>query len=451
MDYVPFSKEEIKGQLSDIGIKSIDSLLETIPKPIRNVNFNLPEGMSEIDAEYRFNTLANKNLDINEYVCYLGGGAYDHYIPALISALANRSEFVTSYTPYQPEASQGTLQAIFEYQSMICEITGLELSNASLYDGATACAEAILVLLNSSKRKDEILVAESLHPYYRKVIDTYLRHLDIKVIPVPSTDGAIDFESLTELLSDKVAGLIVQSPNFFGSIENVKKLTEEIHSCGAKIIMVCNPISLGILASPAECDVDIAVGDGQPFGVDLSFGGPYFGFIASKKTFMRKMPGRIVGQTKDADNKDCFVLTLQAREQHIRREKATSNICTNQALIALRGAIYLAWLGKEGFYDLAKQNTEKAHYLANKLSELDGIELYFDKPFFNEFCIRITPDISVKKILTDFEKEKIFAGIDIHAFHKKYPNCLMIAVTEKRTLCELDRFVSVMNNILEGK
>ncbi len=451
MDYVPFSEKDIKDQLTDIGIQSVDSLLETIPDQIRNVKFNLPEGMSEFDAEHDLNALARKNIDINKYTCYLGSGAYDHYIPAVVPALANRSEFVTSYTPYQPEASQGTLQAIFEYQSMICEITGLDVSNASLYDGATACAEAVLILINSSRGKDEILVAESIHPYYKQVIDTYFQHLDIKITPVPLVDGVVGIASISPLLSDRVAGLIIQSPNFFGCIEDVKNLTEKIHSSGGKVVMVCNPVSLGILASPSECDVDIAVGDGQPFGVDLSFGGPYFGFMASKKAFMRKLPGRIVGRTKDANDKDCFVLTLQAREQHIRREKATSNICTNQALIALRGAIYLSWLGKEGFYNLAKQNMEKAHYLAGELCKIDGIELYYNKPFFNEFCIRITTDMSSAKIISHFEKENIFAGIDLSRLSKDNSDCLMIAVTEKRTLNELDRFISIMSSIVGTK
>ena len=304
-----------------IGIKSFDDLLTDIPDSILRKPIDMPEGMNEYDATCLLNNLAGENQGIDSYDCFLGGGAYDHFIPSVVKALGAKPEFTTAYTPYQPEASQGTLQAIFEYQSMICELTGLEVSNASLYDGGSACAEAAIMLVNSYRGRDHLLVADTLNPFYKDVIKTYLQNLGVKITFIPCENGTINPDKIDDYIDDKTAGLIVQSPNFYGCIEDVNALTEKIHIAKAGVAMVCNPLSLGILASPGECGVDIAVGEGQPLGVPLSYGGPYLGFIATTKALMRRLPGRIAGLTKDHNGNRCFVLTLQAREQHIGVKK----------------------------------------------------------------------------------------------------------------------------------
>lgn len=448
MDYVPASSYDIQEMLTTIGVKTFDELIGVIPPEIRRKKFDMPDGMSEFDAGRVLKHLSYKNTRADHFDCFLGAGAYDHVIPSVVPQLASRSEFYTAYTPYQPEASQGTLQAIFEYQSMICEITGLDASNASLYDGGSACAEAALMLLHSYRGRNEILVAGSLHPLYRDVVNTYLKNLDVKITVISHAQGVIDPVVLDGLISDKTAGLIVQSPNFFGCLEDVAILTEKVHEKGGGVAMVCNPLALGVLKTPGEYGVDIAVGDGQPLGLELSFGGPYFGFIACTTELMRRMPGRIVGMTKDSNGQRCYVLTLQAREQHIRREKATSNICSNQALMALRGCIYLTWLGKEGFAEIARQNIMRAHYAAQEVCKIDGVELLFSQPFFNEFCIKVSPascDEIIKKLL----ENQILGGIPLKQFDSSSHDALLVSVTEKRTKDDIDKWVSCLKQALK--
>lgn len=447
MNYVPLSDNDRQKMLKKIGCGSMESLLSFIPREIYCPNIDLPNGLSEFDAVNQLKQLAAKNNSVDEYLCFLGGGAYDHFIPAVVPALASRGEFATAYTPYQPEASQGTLQAIFEYQSMIAGLTGFDVSNASLYDGGSACAEAALMLASVSAQRNELLVAGTLNPLYNEVIRTYMNAVSVTVKVIPCFGGTISPATVKENITDKTCGLIIQSPNFFGCIEDVCEIAEIVHNAGAFLAQVCNPVSLGILSPPGENGADIAVGEGQPLGVDLSFGGPYFGFITCNDSFLRRMPGRIVGITTDANGRRCFVLTLQAREQHIRREKATSNICTNQALITLRGCIYLSWLGRQGIVDLAEQNLNRAHYAARQACSIPGVSLYFDKPFFNEFCLRID-GADPHDILRRMRAEKMFGGIAVSSFVPDMPGALLVAVTEKRSKKEIDRWVSALQDSL---
>lgn len=451
MDYVPASDADIQKLLDTIGVSSVDGLLGMIPESIRRRPVEMPDGISEHDAASYLKSLASANGHIDATPCFLGGGAYDHIVPAVVRSLAARSEFATAYTPYQPEASQGTLQAIFEYQSMICEITGLDVANASLYDGGSACAEAALMIFNSTRNKTELLVARTVHPYYRQIIETYVQNLDVTLIPVPDRNGVISPDDVSGLISERTAGLIIQSPNFFGCIETVKPLVEMIHAQGGLVAVACNPLSLGVLASPGECGADIAVGDGQPLGVDLSYGGPYFGFMATTKTLMRRMPGRIVGMTTDHNGNRCFVLTLQAREQHIRREKATSNICTNQALMALQGCIYLTWLGECGFEEIARQNIIRTRYAIRQACSIDGVSLLYDQPMFNEFCLSIEAGIPVADILeVMYEQHGVFGGIALKAIDRDAPDALLVCVTEKRSRLQTDQWAGALRASIEN-
>lgn len=448
MNYVPASPADREQMLTDIGVDSFEQLIAAVPEQIRNPHYDVPEGMSEYDAAYTLKLLAHKNKRIDHYDCFLGGGAYDHFIPSVVPALAGRSEFVTAYTPYQPEASQGTLQAIFEYQSMIAEITGLDVANASLYEAGSACAEAALLMLNSARNRSELLVAGTLHPWYRDVIKTYIKYTGFTIKVMPHTDGRINPDDISAAVSGNTAGLIIQSPNFFGCIEDVEKVTAIMHEHGALVSMACNPLSLSILKSPGEMGVDIAVGEGQPFGVNLQYGGPYFGFFACTNALMRRIPGRVVGMTTDTQGRRSFVLTLQAREQHIRREKATSNICTNQALMSLCGCIYMSWIGKDGFVELGKQNIDRAQYAAAQAAQLDGVSLAWQQPFFNEFCLKFdTVDAAqvAEKILDD----SIFAGIPVRTIDTSLPDLLLVSVTEKRSKEDIDSWIASLKKVLD--
>ncbi len=445
MDYVPASQFDIQHMLDTIGVSSVDDLLKMIPEQIFRNSIDMSDGLSEHDAAKQLKKLAASNDDIDRFTCFIGAGSYDHIVPAVVRNLAGRSEFSTAYTPYQPEASQGTLQAIFEYQSMICELTGLEVSNASLYDGGSACAEAALLMINSVRNKNRLLVSQTVHPLYRTIIQTYLKNFNIDLVTVPAKDGVTDMDQLKTLADEATAGFIVQSPNFFGCIEDVESLTEAVQQVGGLVSMVCNPLSLGALASPGECGVDIAIGDGQPLGVDLSYGGPYFGFMATTKKLMRKMPGRIVGMTNDHNGNRCYVLTLQAREQHIRREKATSNICSNQALMALQGCMYLTWLGKEGLQQIAKQNIVRAHYAQEKACSIDGVSLLYNAPFFNEFCLKIDTGIRAADVVAELHKKHgMLGGLNIKTLDESLPDALLVCVTEKRSRDEIDQWVEAL-------
>lgn len=443
--YLPNGEREIEVMLKTIGVDSIEALFEDIPKEVRlGRKLNLGDSMSEIELRSHMKNLGGKNKSTEELTCFLGAGAYDHYVPSVVDAITSRSEFYTAYTPYQPEISQGTLQVIFEYQTMICNLTGMDVSNASMYDAATAAAEAALMAVENTKRK-RIVVSKTVHPDTRKVIKTYMKFRDVEYVEVDSADGVTDVEQLKAAVDNKTAGVIVQSPNFFGIVEDLTEVESHVHSNKGMLIMGVDPISLGILKTPGEIGADIVFGDGQSLGNYLSFGGPYLGFIATTNKLVRKMPGRIVGQSVDSDGKRAFVLTLAAREQHIRREKATSNICSNQGLNALRATIYMSLMGKEGIKEVAEQCAQKAHYAFNELTKSGKYKPLFNKPFFKEFAVKA--DVEGSKVNEKLLENGILGGYDLSKDYAELGNSLLFSVTEKRTKAEIDNLVSVMEGI----
>lgn len=443
--YIPNTEADKKLMLESIDANSIEDLFKDVPKELRlDRKLDLGESLSEIELSKHMNGLAGNNRSVDDLVCFLGAGAYDHYIPSIVKHLAMRSEFYTAYTPYQPEISQGTLQAIFEYQTMISNLTGMDVSNASMYDGQTACVEAALMAC-ANTRRESIIVSKTVHPEVRKVLHTYMKFRDIEVIEVDMADGVTDVEKLKSLVGKKTAGVIVQSPNFFGIIEDLTDVEKITHENKAMLITYVDPISLGILKNPGELGADIAVGEGQSFGNTLNFGGPYLGFMATTKKLARKMPGRIVGQSVDADDKRAFVLTLQAREQHIRRYKATSNICSNQGLNALMATIYLTTLGKEGIKEVATESAKKAHYTFKELTKRGKFKPLFDKPFFKEFAI--TSDFDGRMVNKALLKSGILGGYELGKNYPEFKNGLVFCVTEKRTKDEIDKLASVMEVI----
>lgn len=444
--YIPHTAEDEQQMLEAIGLSSVDELFDDIPEDVKlKRDLNLKSSMSELEVRSYLNELAAKNCSTSEMTCFLGAGAYDHYIPSIVGHIISRSEFYTSYTPYQPEVSQGTLQYLFEYQTLICNLTGMEISNASLYDGGTAIAEAALMTA-SVARKDEIIVSKTVRPESRKILKTYAHIQGLKVIEVDMKDGVTDLEELEKHISDNTGAVIVQSPNFFGIIEDLEATSKIVKkSKKAGFIASVDPISLGILKRPGDLGVDVVVGEGQGMGIPLSFGGPYLGFIATTKKYMRKLPGRIVGQTEDLEGKRSFVLTLTAREQHIRREKATSNICSNQGLNTLAATVYMVTLGKKGLREVALQSTQKAHYAHKKLTESGKYKPLFDKPFFKEFAV--VSDIDADKIDENLRKENIIGGYHLGIDYPQYKNAILYAVTEKRTKDEIDKLSSVLEGI----
>jgi glycine dehydrogenase subunit 1 len=438
--FTPHTEDEIKQMLSDIGVESVAALFSDIPADLKPKSFNLPAGMAEYEAFGKLNGLSAANK--TERVLFMGGGYYDHFIPAAVDAMSSRAEFYTAYTPYQPEASQGTLQAIFEYQTMIAKLTGLDVSNASLYDGGTALYEAAAMAVRTNGRS-RIIIDAGVNPIYRKILKTYVINQDIDIVEADLKDISTDREKIISLLDDRAAALILQTPNYFGIADDYTDLFKICDEKGITKISVFYPMSLGILKTPGEMGADIAVADGQSLGLPLSFGGPYLGIMAASKGYVRKMPGRIVGETLDKNGKKCYVLTLQAREQHIRREKATSNICSNQALCALRAVVYLSLLGKDGFRKISLLNLEKASYLKEKLAGFVEI-----KPgvTYNEFTVKLKSDAGefVKKM----EKAGFYAGIPASIYYPDKKNCLIVAVTEKRTLNEIDKFADAFKSAL---
>jgi glycine dehydrogenase subunit 1 len=438
--FTPHTENEIKEMLSDIGAQSMGSLFSDIPGPLKPKSFNLPEGMTEYEALSRLTTLSASNE--TGRILFMGGGFYDHFIPAAVDAVSSRAEFYTAYTPYQPEASQGTLQAIFEYQTMIAKLTGLEVSNASLYDGGTAIYEAAAMAIRTNGRS-RIIIDAGVNPVYRKILKTYVINQDVDIIEADLKDISTDREKITALLDEQAAALIVQTPNYFGIADDYTDLFKICDEKGITKIMVFYPMSLGVLKTPGEMGADIAVADGQSLGLPLSFGGPYLGIMVASKGYVRKMPGRIVGETLDRNKKKCYVLTLQAREQHIRREKATSNICSNQALCALRAVVYLSLMGKEGFRKISLLNLERASYLKEKLGAFTEV-----KPgaTFNEFTVKLKGDAGefVKKM----EKKGYYAGIPASIYYPDKKNYLIIAATEKRTVVEIDNFAEAFKSAL---
>lgn len=443
--YIPHTSEEVEKMLSEIGVNSIDDLFADIPEKIKlKSNLNIHKPMSEYEVYKELKSLAEKN---QPGISFLGGGSYDHIIPVAVQHVISRSEFYTSYTPYQAEISQGTLQSIFEFQSLICELTGLDVSNASLYDGHTAASEAAVMALNSVKKSDTILISEYLHPFTKEVLKTYFLGLDISIVEVKGKNGITDIDDFKSKMSEKVAGFIAQTPNFLGILEDFSEISKICHDLKKVFILSSNPMSLSVLRNQKEWEADIAIGDLQPFGIPQYFGGPSAGYIAAKEDYLRKMPGRIVGKTVDREGNSGFVLTLQAREQHIKRERATSNICSNQALMALASTVYLSLVGKEGLKEVAKRSISSAHYLGKNLEEIKAGRILFDKPYFNEFAFVFEKD--AKKIMEELKKQKIYGGILLEPLlGQNYKNTVLIASTEKRTKDEIDLYINTVRGIL---
>ncbi len=446
MPYTPHTPEQVQEMLRAIGIASVDELFSGIPQgKLLARNLRLPNFLTEDKILRIIDALCAQNMTTKELNSFLGAGCYEHFIPSLVGYITSKPEFSTAYTPYQPEVSQGTLQAIYEYQSFICLLTGMDVTCASLYDGASALAEAVLMALRIRGQK-KIYVSTLVHPEYRQVLGTYGKGIPLKLIDIPyQTDGTFDHEYLAGKIDNDTAAVILQRPNFFGIIEDTKKIAEICHQYGALMIEVVNPLALSVLGLPQEYGVDIVVGDGQPLGQGLHFGGPSFGFLATKTEFVRKIPGRVVGRTIDKDGKEGFVLTLQAREQHIRRQHATSNICSNQSLNALAACVYLACLGEEGFRNVGEACLQNAHYLMKSLTRIPGIRLPFSGPCFNEFVISCEQSNSIYKKLL---RRGVLFGFPLRKFYPELKNHLLLSVTELKTQEAMDSAIHILQEIL---
>jgi len=442
MSFIPHSEADRREMLARIGVSDVRELYDDVPAElILDEDLDVPEALSEWEAVRLLTGLAEENRSL---VCFAGAGQYDHHVPAAADHIIRRSEFYTAYTPYQPEVSQGTLQSIYEFQTMICELTGMDVANASMYDGPSAAAEAA-VMSRAVTRRDRVLSARTVHPHYRKVTDTYLRGLGsgLALVP-PGTDGLVDLDALGAALGDDVACFVVQYPNFFGCIEDLEPIAEAVHAAGALLVVITDPVSQVLLRTPGELGADIVVAEGQPFGNAPSFGGPVVGLFAARQKLVRKMPGRIVGATVDVEGRRGYVLTLQTREQQIRREKATSNICTNQGLNALAATVHLSLLGKEGLREVAESSVQNAHYAWRQLQDVDGVTpLFPDTPFAREFAV-VTEENSRAILERGFEAG-ILAGVSLSRFESlEVPDGLLLAFTEKRNRDEIDRLVELL-------
>lgn len=433
--FLPNTKEEQQNMLREIGYDSFDALFAHIPVEAKVKSLNLPSGLSEMEAIEEMDRLAGKNIVFKHI--FRGAGAYNHYIPAIVQSVVSKEEFVTAYTPYQAEISQGILQSIFEYQTMICELTGMDVSNASVYDGATAAAEAAAMCRDRKRRVT--LISGAAHPDTINTVRTYCYGTGDELRVVPVKDGKTDMDALRELLTADVASFYVQQPNFFGQLEDAEALGALTHEAGALYIMGCNPIALAIMKTPRDCGADIAVGEGQPLGLPMGCGGPYLGYMAATDKLMRKLPGRIVGETTDAQGRRAYVLSLQAREQHIRREKASSNICSNEALCALTAGLYMAAMGPDGMAQAAEQSMAKAHYLAGALCAIDGVELAYDGAYFHEF---VTHMPRREEVLSALAEGDILGGLPIGE------DGVLWCATEKVSRAQLDKAVSIVKEVL---
>ncbi|MBF0431451.1 MAG: aminomethyl-transferring glycine dehydrogenase subunit GcvPA [Fibrobacteria bacterium] len=443
MPFIANTPDQQKEMLAEIGL-SMEELFSDIPEKLKCDSFKLPKGLNEQQVREKLYKLADKNS--TRLICFLGGGFYDHFIPAAINALVSRSEFYTAYTPYQPELSQGTLQAIYEYQSAISRLTGMEVANASLYDGGTAIYEAMMMAMRITNR-NKVIMDDSVNPIYRVMIQSYTRNLKIDLEETPNADGAANRKRILECIDDSTAAVILQNPNFFGRIDDFTDIAKAAHDKGALLIVSCYPIALGILKTPGEMDADIVVGEGQSLGLNMSFGGPYLGFMSTKKQYIRKMPGRIVGETLDKNGKRSFVLTLQAREQHIRRDKATSNICSNEALCALSSLIYLSLMGKSGLKETAKLCANHAAYAFKRLSQIPGVKPRFkSKWFFNEFVLDLPCEAG--DVVANLIEKGFAAGFPLSRYYKGMENSILISVTEKRSRQEIGMLAEALEGAL---
>jgi glycine dehydrogenase subunit 1 len=443
MRYIPNSPGERRSMLADIGLERIEDLFDQIPEQLKlKEPLGIGEPISEPDLLEYFRALASRNG--TDYQSFLGAGAYSHFIPVVIDSLVSRAEFFTAYTPYQPELSQGTLQYTFEFQTLICQLTGMEVANASMYDGSTAAAEAVL-MAHRVTRRDRFIIARSLHPQYRQVISAYTQNLGLTLTEVDHSEaGTLDPGLLG--IDNQTAAVVVGSPNFFGCVEDLAAIADAAHDAGALlIVVVTEPMSLGLLKPPGECDADIVAGETQSFGIPLSFGGPYCGLFASREKYVRQMPGRLVGEAYDEQGRRGYVLTLATREQHIRRERATSNICTNQGLFALMATVYLATMGKRGVQEVARQNLQKAHYAASRISEVDGFKLKFSAPFFNEFVI--SSRMPAREINERLLQKKIIGGVALDRHYPDMSDSLLVCVTETSKKEAIDSLVDALREV----
>ncbi len=442
MDYTQITGEQQQSMLKTIGVKSVEELLAPIPDKQRlKDKLNLPVGCSEMELLADLESLAAKNCHVGKRVCFLGCGAYDHFIPTLVDHLAMRGEFLTAYTPYQAEASQGTLQAFYEFQTMICQITGMDIANASLYDGATAVAEAVLMAGTCSKNH-RVLVSQACNPDTLETLKTYAKEQSLEIDTVPLADGQTDCDALKAAVDNQTLAVVVQFPNFFGILEQLQQIVDTAHNAGAQVIVSYDPVAAGMFTRPGEFGADIVVGEGQPLGIPLQYGAPFLGFMAAKESYLRKIPGRLVGVAKDKDDSRGFCLVLQTREQHIKRERATSNVCTNQGLMAMRAAVYMASMGRSGLAKVAELCFDKSHYAAAEIAKLEGFSVRFKQPFFKEFVVQTNRNIP--DLLACCREEGIDAGVPMHRWFTDMEDCFAIAVTEKRTKQEIDALVTVL-------
>ncbi|HPW76972.1 MAG TPA: aminomethyl-transferring glycine dehydrogenase subunit GcvPA [Candidatus Omnitrophota bacterium] len=443
MPYLPYTEQEKQRIFREIGVSSLDDLIQSIPSSLRHPQILMSHGLSEIEVQRQVLKLGSRNTATTDFLSFLGAGSYEHFIPSAVQEMVARQEFTTAYTPYQPEASQGTLQVIFEYQSLMAELTGLAASNASHYDGATSLAEAALVALRQTDRT-KILVARSLHPHYCDVIRTYLAQSSYQVEEFGFlAHGGLDLESLQKKLTPDVAGVILQTPNFFGGVEDLNGVSDRVHANGSLLIVSGHPLSFALYRSPGEWGADIAAGEGQPLGMPLGFGGPYLGYFVASQSLLRRIPGRIAGLTEDADGKRAFCLTLQAREQHIRRERAGSNICSNQALCALAACVYMTFLGKQGMREVAELNVDRAHYLRERVAKIKGFKVDLERPIFNEFVIHCSRPVA--EICKKMMAARIFPGVRLGDYYPEFKDCLLVCATETKTGEDLDRFLEVLS------
>jgi len=444
MPYTPHTKKDVREMLDVIGLENESDLFSSVPKELQVHGIDLPEGLDEFSTFEKFKTIAAKN--VTNKTIFMGGGYYDHVVPSAVDALAGRSEFYTSYTPYQAEASQGTLQVLYEYQSMICEISGMDVSNASMYDGASALAESALMAVRISRKRNKILIDAGINPTYIKVVQTYLSFRDIEFEVIDVKDYQTDRQAVLDKIDDTVAGYLFQNPNFFGTIDDFTAIIEKLHEHKALAVISAYPISLGMLKDPASVGADIFCADGQCLGNYMNFGGPSFGMIATKEKYIRDLPGRIIGRTLDKDENEIFVLTMQAREQHIRRHRATSNICSNQNLVAVRSTIFMSLLGQDGLSEMANLCFSKASYLKEELSKLEGVSVLNKENSFNEFVIS-TP-LESDDLLNQLRDKGFYAGINLANIDSQFKNEILVSVTEKRTKEQMDALVSSIGEVL---
>jgi glycine dehydrogenase subunit 1 len=446
MSFLPNTERDRAEMLRALGLESVEQVFgRAVPLSIPRCQLSLPDSMSEMEVHKGLEELARRNCDSGRVLSFLGAGAYEHFIPSAVRTIVSRGEFATCYTPYQAEVSQGTLQAAFEFQTMIAELTGMETANASLYDGASALAEAALMAMRLTRRR-KVLVSGAVHPHHIRVLETYTSGVGAGISRIPAPEGVTESDRVAELGGSDAAAVIVQNPNFWGCIEDLDELASAAKDAGALFVVSANPISLGVLKDPGSAGADIVVGEGQPLGIPLSFGGPYLGFMAARQEYVRQMPGRLIGMARDGQGRRGFVMTLQAREQHIRREKATSNICTNEALAALTAAVYLSLVGPEGLRRIAELNLDTSRRLSARLGSLPGCSLRFSRPFFNEFVLKL-PRAAEKVVRMLLQKDMI-AGLPLGRCFPDMPDCLLVCATETKTQSDLDRFALGLEEVL---